>query len=122
VRDVDHEYCAECVEYMRVTRTRYEEKKTNARYLDAALLDCLRRGEAPFASHGLYTRPGVLDDLKPQERDLGIRAGFEWRRVADATVFYIDLGMSEGMKRGEAHARKLHDSHGIEYRKIPGWK
>ncbi len=34
----------------------------NLAYLRAAMRDCLKRGEAPFASHGLYTQPGVLDD------------------------------------------------------------
>lgn len=34
----------------------------NMRYLRACLADCLRRGEAPFASHAIYTQPGVLDD------------------------------------------------------------
>ncbi len=32
------------------------------RYLRAAMHGCLMRGEAPYASHGLCTQPGVLDD------------------------------------------------------------
>lgn len=31
----------------------------NLRYLRACMRDCLRRGEAPYASHALYTQPGV---------------------------------------------------------------
>lgn len=70
----------------------------NLRYLRACLRDCLHRGEAPIASHGLYTQPGVLDDDKPEERELGIAAGLAWLPVADVQVFYVDLGWSKGMK------------------------
>lgn len=40
----------------------------NVTYARACMRDCLKRGEAPFASHLLYTQPGVLDDLVPNER------------------------------------------------------
>ena len=70
----------------------------NVAYAKAALVDCLKRGEAPIASHLLYTQPGVLDDNIPEERKLGIDAGLAWRRVADKAVFYTDFGMSGGMK------------------------
>lgn len=72
----------------------------NLRYLRACMRDSLLRGEAPFASHGLYTQPGVLDDLVPDEREHGIRAGFVWRHAAHLTVFYVDLGWSGGMRHG----------------------
>jgi hypothetical protein len=85
----------------------------NARYLDS-----LRRGEAPFASHGLYTRPGVLRDADPAEREQGIRAGFAFRRVAARTVFYTDLGISEGMCQGFEDAKSI--GHPVEYRKLGG--
>lgn len=91
----------------------------NTKYLRACMADCLRRGEAPFASHGLYTQPGVLDDSDPDERELGILAGFEWRSVAAATVIYGDLGVSGGMRLGIQHAdkiRKYDGNHEIEYR------
>ena len=41
-------------------------------YARACVADCLRRGEAPIASHLLYTQPGVLDDDVPEERAQGI--------------------------------------------------
>lgn len=50
----------------------------NLRYLRAALRDCLLRGEAPYASHAIYTQPGVLDDDIPSERTRGIHAGLAW--------------------------------------------
>lgn len=76
----------------------------NADYARACMKDCLQRGEAPFASHLLYTQPGVLNDLDPKERDLGIRAGLAWGYEAEATVVYIDRGISRGMQLGIDHA------------------
>jgi len=88
----------------------------NDLYLNACLADSLSRGEAPFASHGLYTRHGVLDDTNANERAKGIAAGFAWRRCADKTVVYVDKGISEGMKQGILHAVRIR--HKVEYRKI----
>lgn len=69
----------------------------NVEYARRAMADCLRRGEAPIASHLLYTQPGVLDDDVPDERRLDIDAGLAWSRCAEAAVFYIDHGISRGM-------------------------
>lgn len=82
--------------------------------------DCLNKGDAPFASHGLYTQEGVLDDTVPAEREHGITAGFEWRKAAEATVVYTDLGISSGMQYGIAHAESLGQL--IEYRSLGGWR
>lgn len=79
----------------------------NLRYLRACMADSLRRGEAPFASHALYTQPGVLDDMIPAEREQGILAGFAWREVAELTVVYADLGVSRGMEFGINDARRI---------------
>lgn len=78
----------------------------NAEYLSACLRDCIMRDESPYASHALLTRAGVLT-TSPTERTLGIRAGFEWRASADATVVYVDRGMSRGMRAGVAHALEM---------------
>jgi len=90
----------------------------NLRYLRACMRDSLRRNEAPYASHGLYTQPGVLDDTMPEERKLGMEAGFAFRPLAAATVVYEDLGLSSGMKAGILDAEK----HGrpIERRRLGG--
>lgn len=72
----------------------------NLHYLRACMRDCLLRGEAPFASHGLYTQPGVLDDDNRMDRGLGMDAGFAWGELADATVVYNDLGVTPGMEEG----------------------
>ncbi len=86
------------------------------RYARACLADCLSRGEAPYASHLLYTQPGVLDDTKPDERRLGIAAGFEWNRVAALTAVYTDFGESSGMSLGIKNA--LLYGRPIEYRTL----
>lgn len=83
---------------------RARDTERNLRYLRACMADCLRRGEAPFASHGLYTQPGVLDDTKPEERRLGIDAGFAWRDASELTAVYADLGITGGMAQGIHHA------------------
>lgn len=88
----------------------------NLRYLRACMADCFKRGEAPFASHGLYTQPGVLRDEVREERKLGIAAGFEWRSAAEKTVVYTDLGTSSGMAYGIEHATK--EGRPVEYREL----
>lgn len=92
----------------------------NVAYARAAMRDCLNRGDAPAASHLLYTQPGVLDDGNPAERASGIAAGLAWGKVAEATVVYTDLGHSEGMVQGIARA--WFDGRPIEYRTLEGWK
>lgn len=90
----------------------------NKRYLRACMRDCILRGEAPYASHGLYTQEGVLRDEVPEERKLGIEAGFAFRSRLQKTVVYTDLGYSTGMKYGIKHAEEI--GHPIEYRQLGG--
>lgn len=73
------------------------EIEANVAYARRALKDCLLSGEAPIASHLLYTQPGVLDDSVPEQRALGIQAGLEWRTTVELQVFYTDRGWSRGM-------------------------
>lgn len=68
--------------------------------------DCALRGDAAYASHLLYTQPGVLDDQNPAERQLGIELGLLWGDCAVLTVVYTDFGISNGMKYGIANAEK----------------
>lgn len=77
-----------------------EEIEENKRYAKAAVLDSLRRGEAPYASHIFFDQAGLLDDLRPDERKLGMEAGFAWGAVADKVAVYIDKGISSGMASG----------------------
>jgi hypothetical protein len=78
------------------------------------MLHSIRLGEAPLASHLLYTQ--FLDDTIPEQRALGIRAGLEFYRVAEACVVYTDLGLSTGMRAGITRAKKFQVP--IEYRSL----
>jgi hypothetical protein len=82
------------------------------RYVHACIRDCIARGEAPIASHVLYTQ--ALDDTVPEERAAGIAAGFALRWLTARTVVYTDLGISAGMHAGIEHARGI--GHAIELR------
>ncbi len=91
----------------------------NLRYLRAAMRDALKRGEAPYASHALYTQPGVLDDTDPAERALGMEAGFAWGPHANLVTVYQDLGITDGMRLGIACAEKI--GLRVEYRNLDNW-
>ena len=93
-----------------------DEVTRNVAYARRALRDSLLRGEAPIASHLLYTQPGVLRDKVPEERALGIGAGLAWSKVAHAAVVYGDIGITPGMQEGI----NRHQAEGtpIEYRQI----
>lgn len=73
---------------------------TNVAYAKRCAVDCLKRGEAPYASHLFFTQPGILNDLDPEERKLGIEAGLAWGKQAQRVAVYIDLGISSGMVFG----------------------
>lgn len=92
--------------------------EANVAYARACVRDSLGRGEAPIASHLLYTQPGILDDTLPAERQQGIDAGLAWRAVAQASVVYVDRGVSSGMRYGIEAARQAGIP--IDYRSIEG--
>lgn len=86
-------------------------------YLWAACLDSIRRGEAPFASHGFYTR--FLNDTIPEERSIGIACGLAWGKKAKRIAFYIDLGWSPGMVLGKDYYTTHFPNIPIDIRKLP---
>ena len=89
----------------------------NVAYARMCMAHSLSLGEAPIASHLLYTQDGILEDSVPKERTKGINAGLAWLDVADLQVFYIDMGMSKGMLEAE----RVNIENGItntEYRRI----
>ena len=88
----------------------------NIEYARQCVKHSLSLGEAPIASHLLYTQPGILDDNDPKERALGIDAGLAWKEVAQKHVFYVDHGVSSGMR----YALKQAEQNGIpvEIRRI----
>lgn len=88
----------------------------NIEYARKCVRDSLSRGEAPLASHLLYTQTNILSDDVPQERQWGIDAGLAWGALAEATIVYTDRGISKGMEYGIKNAQVNHRP--IEYRSI----
>jgi len=80
----------------------------NETYARACLRFVLDEGHAPYASHLLYTQPGVLRDGVPAEREKGINAGFEWGAFGDERWVFLDRGVGDGMIRGIQQALDLH--------------
>jgi hypothetical protein len=90
--------------------------ESNLKYARECMKDSLMRGEAPFASHLLYTQ--VLDDRDPDERTLGMERAFKWYTHADLMAVYRDKGITFGMCNG----MEIAEGHGItiEYRSLYG--
>lgn len=91
-------------------------REGNVIYARRCVRDSLLRGEAPIASHLLYTQEGILDDDVPSEREHGIRAGLVWGALAEKCVVYTDRGISRGMTWGIEAAKSLQIP--IEYRSL----
>lgn len=110
----------------------------NLCYLRAGMREAFLRGELPIASHALYTQPGVLNDTIPEERNLGIEAGFEVARVLHLAkvleaaarldheipetvrLMLTDRGVSSGMKRGFEHANAIGQR--VVYQNVVSWR
>jgi len=90
------------------------DRKQNTLYAQRCMRDSLMRGEAPFISHLLYTQ--CLEDTVPEDRKLGLEAGWAWIERSDYTIVYDDYGISKGMDGGIKMAETF--NHKIEYRKI----
>ncbi len=90
----------------------------NVEYAKQCVHDSLTRGEAPIASHLLFTQDGLLDDDVPSERLLGCEAGLAWLPVADLMAVYVDRGVSGGMERAVERARRV--GLPVEFRLLAG--
>lgn len=91
--------------------------EANIEYARKCIKDSLLRGEAPIASHLLYTQAGILNDDDRLERAHGINAGHAWLHGdLHAMVVYTDRGISDGMRCGIniAHLRSIL----VEYRSL----
>ena len=88
----------------------------NIAYARLAVRDSVHRDEAPIASHLLFTQPTILDDNDPEERRLGMEAGWAWMKVADKMAVYQDLGISSGMQMAIRLATECNLL--VEYRNI----
>ena len=82
-----------------------DETEANVEYARRCLSDSISRGEAPFASHLLYTQ--VLSDHIKHERQLGMQRALFWYRHADCCAVYMDRGVSMGMRYGMQYAREI---------------
>jgi hypothetical protein len=60
-----------------------------------------------------------LADNDPEQRTLGMNAGFSWLGVADASAVYVDLGVTDGMQTGIAKAQAIGVP--VVYRKLIDW-
>lgn len=100
----------------------------NVAYAWMCLKDSCIRGEAPFASHLLYTggghagfareaAGGTSDPKHWMSREEGLRRCESFRAAATKTVFYTDMGWSSGMIRAREAAERL--GHPTEERKLP---
>jgi hypothetical protein len=74
----------------------------NIEYAKECCLDCIKRGEVPFASHLFF--PQFLDDNNPDHRTIGVHMGYDFWEKAEEIVFYTDLGLSPGMEKALAKA------------------
>ena len=92
----------------------------NIFYAQLCMKDCLDRGEAPFASHLLYTQPHILSDILKEDRAKGISAGLSWGRYADYILVYTDLGISGGMTSSIGIYKTLLIP--IKYRILKNWE
>lgn len=90
--------------------------EANVEYAQKCVRDSLERGEAPIASHLLFTQPGILRDGVKEERQWGMDAGHAWIRRADHLAVYTDKGISAGMKWGIGIAKKYDIL--VEYRTL----
>lgn len=88
----------------------------NMKYARACMRDSLSRGEAPLASHLLYTQEGILNDEIPEERNWGMEAGLAWGKKASKTIVYTNLGITGGMQKGIQRAKE--EGREIEYRML----
>jgi hypothetical protein len=87
----------------------------NVKYAQRCAMDCLRRKEAPIASHLVF--PLFLDDKNQEQRAAGIAAGLAWVCVAHAMVVYMDRGMSAGMRDAISYAESIDIK--VEMRVLP---
>lgn len=88
------------------------DTETNTAYARDCMLDSIRRGESPFASHLLYTQ--VLDETA--DRETGLKAAEPFYRICDLVAVYTDYWISPGMRVGIELATKY--GRKIEYRSL----
>lgn len=74
-------------------------------YLNSILRAVAMSCVSPYASHRILTE--ALDDSDEFERARGIMCGLAWHSVADEMWVFVDMGISEGMKKAIDHAHSV---------------
>lgn len=97
-----------------VIESPFKDEPMALHYLGECVKDSISRGEAPFASHGFYTR--WLEDSDPTQRDQGIDCQLALIRATQFAVFYTDLGISRGMQEALQFCNRFGIS--IEFREL----
>src|SRR4051812_14464173 len=67
----------------------------NVEYAWRCVIDSMKRGEAPWASHLFYTQ--IMEDSDPAQRSLGFACEAVWIRGEIFVAFYLDRGISKGI-------------------------
>lgn len=97
----------------------------NIRYLKLCKYDCWARGEMPCSSHDDMTQHPVKLDFYASDyekkwdiytREGAINGAHSLRILCSKTVFYVDLGFSDGMKSAIEYCRKNNIT--VEMRKL----
>ncbi|MDD5551485.1 MAG: hypothetical protein PHS34_09510, partial [Candidatus Omnitrophica bacterium] len=86
----------------------------NVQYAQACCIDCIRKGESPYASHLQF--PQFLDENT--ERETGLAAGQAWYAHAVYMVVYDDYGITPGMQAGIDYFKSIKPDAKIEMRKL----
>lgn len=79
-------------------------RKANRLYANHLMRGVFEQGKVPIASHVFYTE--ALDDTVPEERLLGMAAGFHLGDLAQECWIGVDLGVSSGMTEGIIRAQE----------------
>ncbi|MBE8232530.1 MAG: hypothetical protein HAW67_02255 [Endozoicomonadaceae bacterium] len=74
----------------------------NVTYCYKKIVQMMRKGYLPFASHLMYTQ--FLDDRCIQERSLGIDTGLKLYPVCHEGIFLLERGFTDGMKGAYKYA------------------
>lgn len=94
------------------------QSKRNIAYALACMRHALAEGCSPYASHLSFTM--ILRDTLPEERKLGMKAGFAYADQCDERWICLDVGESGGMKAGRTRGTK-NGQRVIEKRLGPEW-
>lgn len=83
--------------------------RENVEFAQGVCRAAIKRGFNPYASHLFF--PGILDDNKTEERNLGIRLGLEWAACGIEEV-WVALRPGEEMSEGVAFGLRWHTNQG----------